>query len=495
MAHVSWRKVLLVLTLSSVVPWTLWYLNTRPSPVYVQRVDSTNSPTATSNSQTAASEEDRVLHNLNACVTSSGLNHANITDIEYVYSKAKEHAHRLWREFREIVPTSFNTDSETPCWNATLELSLHGLALNGCIGDKTFQVPLQSWSLSLNMSSLFSKRRGSLSFPTICLPRLFILGFAKSGTTFLYCLVARIANLSSLEIGQMRKEPKWWSCPKNINNYESLSAGSVAQYLFNFHPGAEAVAQAKRTLIIDADPNTISRWPVSPGDHLLDNYCLFPAVLPVLLPHSRYIVIMRNPVDALYSNFWFSCSQNRIRLSNKELQYAPDLFHARVLKTIQVLQACLQTHPMAYCSIKCNQMKNVQTSPAFPGLRKCGRFRIDRMLYYQHVRKWLSVVPREQFLFLTMEEMNTHTLSVAAATAEFLGLHTGDRSLEEITDFSGVHKQGKCENRQLSYSYHENADLQMRDETRQLLEQFFSHYNQLLADLLADSRFLWLSTG
>ena len=39
--------------------------------------------------------------------------------------------------------------------------------------------------------------------------------------------------------------------------------------------------------------------------------------------------------------------------------------------------------------------------------------------------------------------------------------------------------------------YKHDPRLQMREDTRQILEEFFQPYNQMLAELLGDDKFLW----
>ena len=449
-----------------------------------QYVATRDFPTQASGRQ--SSEQSRVLWNLHTCLTSMGLGQDNATYKLYSLSKAKENALHLWRVLRQVVPVHFSSSSNNPCWNATLKLSLHQDKVEGQVGDLHFHHALSEYRhhLALRLQAL-----EHVSTPIVCLPKVFILGFAKCGTTFLYCLVTRVAQLSSFDVSQVEKEPHWWtqSVPQGLPQ-----AKDVAKYLFNFYPGSLSMLHSKRTLTIDASPDTIAKWPGF-FDSLMDNCCLIPSVLPVVLPNSRHIVIMRDPVSTLYSFFWFSCSQYDIRLSREDLQRAPDIFHSRVVQALDDLHSCLLQNPIDYCAtVSVHKRRSISRPSSF---RDCGRIRFDRTLYYLHIRRWLSVIPREQFLFLTTEEMSKDTLLVAVKVARFLGLNDpNDVSLEEITNFSTLGRHGDCMYQQSKYDYHNTPALQMRNTTRQLLEGFYSHYNEKLAELLADERFLWQNT-
>ena len=47
---------------------------------------------------------------------------------------------------------------------------------------------------------------------------------------------------------------------------------------------------------------------------------------------------------------------------------------------------------------------------------------------------------------------------------------------------------------QHAVNYHHDAHLQMRHDTEALLEEFYRPFNQRLADLIGDSKFLWEDT-
>ena len=426
-------------------------------------------------------KEDQVLRNVQSCLNTTRINEADVITSQRLASKSKENALQLTKALRRVIPLHFST-SDSPCWNTTLELSLRGNRVNGRIGSLKFHDTLSKYRKKA-VNQLKSLRH--VSFSKVCLPKVFILGVAKCGSTFLYCLTVRIAELFSLERGQIDKEPFWWHAP-TTHSSGIPQPDDIARYLFTFYPGAQSLLNSKRMLTIDATPLTLT------GDHELtiENYCLIPSVLPEVLPTSQYIVVMREPVSTLYSYFWYSCSQLDIRLSKAELQDAPSVFHRRVVQVLHKLQTCFKYNPIDYCVLSySHQRPNV--SPLY--FHSCGNIKFEKTLYYLMVRKWLSTVPREKFLFLTTEALSKDTLSVAGKIATFLGLsdfNARNISQEKVNNFASMPKDS-CVNKQMRYNYHSNPSLQMQNTTKTLLSEFFTPYNQKLAALLGDKEFLW----
>jgi len=101
-------------------------------------------------------------------------------------------------------------------------------------------------------------------------------------------------------------------------------------------------------------------------------------------------------------------------------------------------------------------------------------------IYYVHIRKWLSVIPKEQFLFVLVEEFSKHHEEVAQNILDFLHLRPIPLLPSAIRD-----SMDSCtRNSQDSVNYKANPDLHMRTDTRQMLELFYQPFNLLLAELI-----------
>ena len=277
------------------------------------------------------------------------------------------------------------------------------------------------------------------------------------------------------------REPHWWIVPGPRGKAQSIEPDSIPLYLLNFQRAAAFMESNTPAVTIDASPNLMFQWPRYSETESLENYCLLPSLMPIVLPDSKYFVIVRNPVSMLYSAFWFSCTMLGQKLGSVRFR-GPDIFHERITRKIHMFNECKnEGKPLDLC------VDVVAPNLYGPELPNCGRTRLEMGLYYFHARKWLSVVPRSRIHFFTLEEVGTGDRATVDVITDFLELPRATADLALDTDL-------RCnENSQHVIDYKSDPRLKMREDTKQILVQFFQPYNQLLAELLGDDKFLWNS--
>ena len=97
-------------------------------------------------------------------------------------------------------------------------------------------------------------------------------------------------------------------------------------------------------------------------------------------------------------------------------------------------------------------------------------------IYYIHILKFLQFFPREQFLFVKMEDMVKQPIAFIHHVTDFLEIQP--YPVREIRDaLERKHNRQKA------------GIGKMHEDTRQLLHDFFTPYNRQLARLLDDDRF------
>ena len=221
---------------------------------------------------------------------------------------------------------------------------------------------------------------------------------------------------------------------------------------------------------VDASPNTMNTYndiyEKTPAD-----LCLLPAIIPEVLPDSKFVITLRNPIKMLYSAFLFSCD---IHMKRHMGSNSPDIFHERILTKLKQFEKCLKCSSLEWCA------RNI-TYDIFSHELPCGRTRISLAMYYIHIRKWLSVASRDRFLFLTMEEVIKNTEAVREKLWEFMGY---------TDEYKGV-KPSTCKRMRNRNYYQNDPQLKMRNDTKMILKNFFQPYNRMLAELLGDKKFLW----
>ena len=117
---------------------------------------------------------------------------------------------------------------------------------------------------------------------------------------------------------------------------------------------------------------------------------------------------------------------------------------------------------------------------------ECGEVgcQLSSSLYSIHIAKWLTLFPKNQFLFLRMEDMLSSPNAMSAKITKFL-------DIEPIPENTARNLLSMRLNKQKLYSQEVWAHYSLLNETRALLAKFFALYNRALADLTGDEFFLW----
>ena len=428
-------------------------------------------------------------------------------------NKALENALYFLMEFRTVIPDQFLGNYSSHCWKQTFEALLNQQAghLRGFIGQQSFDKLYPKEVQKECLYHLMRRYENHFSSSLVCLPKVFILGFPKCGSTFLWCFLEKILGQIQRWPAHSEKEPHFWMrAPFPTTPIRKPVVSDISDYITNFVGGIDQIRKGNKKLILmDGNPNLIFISPHFLKDRdSLENNCLLPALLPHLLPKAIYIVVMRNPIKMLYSAFWFSCTCCHPMLTRATQIKGPNLFHDRVTTKINKFNDCMRdeevpaiSHPCSLTDSNYGQcirerlhlidrcVEDITYDLYSPELSNCGKSRIERGLYYVHIRKWLSVVPREKFFFVTLEEISSDPQRVAEEM-----LH----AIDDATWLSHLASTAKSafdscakENTQKTIDYKNRKELNMRKDTEELLQLFFEPFNILLADLLGDSKYTW----
>lgn len=434
----------------------------------------------------------------------------HISNVQSLVRDAKTNARYLYREFRKVIPQNSLEGYRSHCWNGSYFTQWDESRFTGRINNISFAGEIEGLVIPRRtityLKEIFPQR--NIHSSLLCIPRLFLAGFPKCGSSFVHCLISKFISISTYGVFQppttSKKEPHFWVMPNLSKKAYTPMVDSLGQYLFYFLPGLKQIVELNRkeVILIDSKVNKLFMWPqFKKSQQNLTNYCLLPSVLPELLPGSKYIVIMRNPVSMLYSAFWNSCSRLKKMIPMTTQLKGPDLFHSRVMKKINMFNNCMRDdsipdiseacrldrqHNFTSCILqperlllldKCTQEINFNIYT--PELPNCGRSRIAMGLYFVHVRKWLSVVSKQEFLFLTLEDLSKNLEMNVHRVLKFLNLKTdiSDKSLKATVELCGTNPQKMID-------YKNNPRLQMREDTRKVLESFYRPFNFLLRQLI-----------
>ncbi len=481
--------------------------STSPRRYRGEVLDITNITVLTATHQHISSDSDDLViaENVRMCFKSSKLA-VNKT----VVTAGQRNALWLYREYRTIIPRQSLTSYLSHCWHADYQISVGGGAnqVYGHIDKLSFSDQLPSeWYTQTTLNNL---KKRSFSTSTVCVPNVYILGVPKCGTTFLWCFINKIIQFQ-LQIStneSYEKEPHFWTPYQYIHSPPNATH-IASQYLSNFvryRPLSEK--QLTGDVLIDGSPNMVLEWPqFSEAEPEITNYCILPSTMTELMPKSKYIIILRNPIEALYSAFWWSLNfipRSEFSTIFKRRYQAPTVFHKRILDKINKFNLCMTNprHPnVCVLSNKegnssyfdCVREREHLVSECVSVItvpREPYQTVLHKTIYYPHVAKWLSVLPSNRLLVITMEILLNHPLKTANEIMKFLEL---SNYTSPTLDQRLVEKMTKScsSNPQLTIDYKSDQKLKMREDTKKLLEEFFSPYNVMLSELLGDHQFVW----
>ena len=219
----------------------------------------------------------------------------------------------------------------------------------------------------------------------MCLPAFFLAGFPKSGTTTLHSVLSEHAMM----VKGLRKEMQWWTrmpLDDKDPNYLRLVALRYIQY---FYESANSqIKENSQLLAYDASQSTLYDSSFFVDN---ENYCAMPIAVSHILPSSKFIIVMCNPVERTFSHYKFYCT--------KRMSKPPPsrVFHERVVAHLNFLQECLSQNHSMY---ECVSDKQFAT-PKPPRTEGCGTvgYHLIISMYYLHLKKWMQFFLRESFLF------------------------------------------------------------------------------------------------
>ena len=372
---------------------------------------------------------------------------------------------RFLKNLRRLIPYDFDPKFTSPCW-----------------------YPKKGTRALL-------EKLGVHSNPLLCLPKVYFMGFPKSGTTQLFGMMMKHPDI----VAGQKKEPHWWTWTDHSANFKD-NYMDILEYVNFFNVSSEYIQGGHpRAYVIDGSQST------SFDTHLMKNFCFLPEVLANMFPGAKFILLMRDPTERVYSDFKFFYTLQFVKSPVLKGMPKPvednitKIFHEGVVREIADMERCLELRSLDRC---CHHMLNRTREREICMQEPCyedyvreyiqkttdnmlseedipkSHVRITISLYHVFIRRWLRVFPREQFLFLTTDELSESPLQLLSKVWHFLGV----KELSEEDLGKILHKQ-----RLSSVSTHKP----MQEETRELLNEFYQPHNDALAELLNESKFNW----
>ena len=370
---------------------------------------------------------------------------------------------------KSLVPESFSPNFTSPCWYSN-QIN----AKSNLVGITARIVGLEgNLQLLPNQANYLAREAFGNYFPLrlFCLPHFFLAGFPKSATTTLSDVLFAHPQVS----GAVVKECHWWTRAPILSPSESLLRLNVLRYLMHFKHMAHYAEDRPQLMSMDGSQSTLWDSNFVFNGH---DFCSTPAAISHVIPRAKFIVLMREPSERLYSYYLWSCSY---RYGNDTREWPPSVrrdpagnFHIEVSQLTAEFNRCTEANSLYECANKFTFENGTKVT------QFCGQigFRLVVSIYYIHILKFLQFFPREQFLFVKMEDMAKEPIAFIHHVTDFLEIQP--YPVRDIRDaLERKHNRQKA------------GIGKMHEDTRQLLHDFFAPYNRQLARLLDDDRFLW----
>ncbi|XP_076468966.1 carbohydrate sulfotransferase 15-like [Babylonia areolata] len=291
----------------------------------------------------------------------------------------------------------------------------------------------------------------------LCVPYFFLIGVSKSGTTDLFSRLAFhpevIRNRKETHFFDRRRYDRNMLFPKYVNWFRGTARRVQEDIRKQGH---------SRVICGDASPSYFYDnyfWKLYSGNE----NCTEPRVILAhhlfhLNPRLKIVMIIRHPVDRLYSRYLFDFGK-----LGRNYPPSPEEFHDFVVQCLHHYKLCFQRWSIRHCLYNRTLWESLPNENVYPVL----------------MEDWLRVVPRDQFLFIRYEDYRQDMGRELRKVFHFLGLDPlSDKQLWKTTS-AKIRNQGKWKR------------WPMLPETRQILQEFYQPFIRRFAAILNDRRFMW----
>ncbi|KAL5264865.1 hypothetical protein ACHWQZ_G005818 [Mnemiopsis leidyi] len=307
-----------------------------------------------------------------------------------------------------------------------------------------------------------------------CLASVYLAGMPKCGTTDLFEKLMWHPELTLQNHSHDRsldKEFHYWTRkrigrPANFLLNPRIPFPKMDFRTFLAGTGAANVKINKDLRIVDGTPSLLwdlGGWetryagfrepPYSNGD-----------LIHSVTPDAKILAILRNPIDRLYSEYLYVWHMVKMRDEIRN----PKTFHLDVMRETRKFDRCLEKQSLRYCCYSSDHSM---------------RLRVALGVYVCYIKDFLEAFG-SNLLVLTTNEYQSNPVVTLNKIFDHIGVYKLDSEfLKRKIESTETFNEGSSVRKVVG---------EMLNETRQLLEKFYTPYNAMLDSLLRDSKFRFL---
>ncbi|XP_034464987.1 carbohydrate sulfotransferase 15-like isoform X1 [Hippoglossus hippoglossus] len=375
-----------------------------------------------------------------------------------------------------VIPRHFLPSIKSPCWYEEFpgDLGADPYRRNlFTLRSKGFKTVCEQ--LKINFHRHLYHRDGEV-FRLRCLPYFYIIGQPKCGTTDLF---QRLRLHPEVRFNTI-KEPHWWTRKRfgYIHSKDGvLESFPVQDYLdlfdlaaVNIQAGINGNPSGDRSALrlITGEASASTMWDNQAWSNLhgggedAKSPFLAQDFIHAIQPGAKIIVMLRDPVERLYSDYLYFTVGNK----------SAEDFHLKVVESVQLFHSCLSERTIRYCAY------DTSLSNAMP-------VRLNLGMYVVFLLDWLTVFHREQMLVLRLEDYAANIKVTFRKVFDFLSVDPLSEQVEAAVTKRPMSNTRRAADRNLG---------PMLPATRDLLREFHQPFNHKLASVLDNKAFLWSNT-
>ncbi|XP_013416168.1 carbohydrate sulfotransferase 15-like isoform X1 [Lingula anatina] len=369
-------------------------------------------------------------------------------------------------------PPKFLPEYKNPCWYEDFDPLIgkgkiyrdnwygrfHPYAKKNSNAFKSWEFNLYSW---------WSQNKKRLR----CIPYFYLAGIAKCGTTDLF---QRILSHPDVADGLL-KMSQWWGRLAYNTAAGNGSGVPFIDFVDLFDYPARVIEKYTCTtcpklhhqIVGDYSTNTLfdnDYWIRLLGNNpqLHEPNITTAHYIRYFQPGAKILAIFREPTERLYSDYLFFYKGVK----------SPERFHSLAKQAVELFDNCTKTFSVRSCAYN----RTLHSQEAL----RIVRLRVG--LYHVYVNDYLRVFPRDQLLFLRLEDYHNNMNESLNRVYNFLGL----RDLNAREEYK-VLRKGAVNSRSKNNTKIGDA----LERTKILLRNFYAKHNDLLAEALGDDGFKW----
>lgn len=209
------------------------------------------------------------MNNLQTCLYASNLTEY-FTQEEF-FMQAVANMKYYIDNIRTFIPYNFIPSLPNHCWNANAELNFSPTLVSGHFKGTKFRVNRTYFDKlfpPLNNLPFYGESKHehptNHSMPFSCIPEVFLAGFYKCGSTYLYSLLTSHPKISATH----RKEPDWFTRNEHFANENEKKVAFFADYVVNYESLVASLSSERKrrrvrySLGVDGSAGLILFWPI-----------------------------------------------------------------------------------------------------------------------------------------------------------------------------------------------------------------------------------------